>query len=290
LSIVSAGCQTMTSQEATRSEPDALGSSKSEEMVMKTDFRRKADTNQKFNVHLELGRAYESEGNYEAAVNEYQKSIEACKRGGSFASGIKIPKAQEAESHRRMAGALDRLGRFERAEAHYRTALELSPNDAKVWNDSGYSYYLQARHADAERNLKTAEKLDPNNPRIQTNLGLAMAAAGKTDEALAALSKAGGPAAGNANLAYLLAAMGKTDEARKHYHAALRLQPEMAPAREALARLDADRIRSSQMAAIPNRPSATTDRGIQRVATPVGVSPEAPKAAVVPSGNRSYKR
>ena len=138
-----------------------------------------------------------------------------------------------------MAGALDRLGRFGQAEAHYRSALDLSPDDPKVWNDAGYSYYLQHRLADAERSLKTAAKFDPNNPRIQTNLGLALAAAGKTDEALAALSKAGGPAAGNANLAYLLASLGKTDEARKHYQTALRLQPQLAPAREALARLDA---------------------------------------------------
>ena len=267
--------------------------SKTDEMVVKTDFRRKADTNQKFNVHLELGRAYESEGNFDAAVNEYQKSIDACKRGGPFASGIKIPKAQEAESHRRMAGALDRLGSFEQAEAHYRSALALSPNNAKVWNDAGYSYYLQGRLADAERSLKTAEKLEPHNPRIQTNLGLALAAAGKTDEALAALSKAGGPAAGNANLAYLLASLGKTEEARKHYHAALRLQPEMAPAREALARLDAKDVqdaRSTQMATIPSRAAATTDSGIQRVATPVGVGPDSTKSAVLPNANRSYKR
>ena len=168
-----------------------------------------------------------------------------------------------------MAGALDRLGRFGQAEAHYRSALELSPNDPKVWNDAGYSYYLQGRQADAERSLKTAAKLDPDNPRIQTNLGLALAAAGKTDEALAALSKAGGPAAGNANLAYLLASLGKTDEARKHYQAALKLQPQLAPAREALARLDAVQdARSTQLATIPGRPSATTDGGIQRVASP----------------------
>ncbi len=288
--IVSTGCQTMTPPEETRNTPDVLGSSKSEEMVMKTDFRRKADTNQKFNVHLELGRAYEAEGNFDAAVNEYQKSIDACKRGGSFASGIKIPKAQEAESHRRMAGALDRLGKFGQAEAHYRSALALSPDDAKVWNDAGYSYYLQQRLVDAERSLKTGAKLEPNNPRIQTNLGLALAAAGKTDEALAALSKAGGPAAGNANLAYLLASLGKTDEARKHYQAALTLQPQMAPAREALARLDAQRTRSTQLATIPSQAAATTDGGIQRVATPVAGGPDPTKSAVNPNADRSYKR
>ena len=288
--IVSTGCRSMTSPDETKNKSDQASSSKSEEMVVKTDFRRTADKNQKFNVHLDLGRAYESEGNFDAAINEYQKSIDACKRGGPFAGGIKIPRAQEAESHRRMAGALDRLGRFEQAEAHYRSALELSPKDPKVWNDAGYSYYLQGRQADAERSLKIAAKIDPNNPRIQTNLGLALAAAGKTDEALAALSKAGGPAAGNANLAYLLASLGKTEEARKHYHAALRLQPQLAPAREALARLDAQLVQSTQLATIPSRTAATTDAGIQRVATPTGVGPASTRSAVLPNGTRTYRR
>ena len=71
-----------------------------------------------------------------------------------------------------MASALDRLGRFEQAENEYSTALKLSPNDPKIWNDAGYSFYLQGRWTDAERALKTAAKLDPNNTRIMTNLGL----------------------------------------------------------------------------------------------------------------------
>ena len=43
------------------------------------------------------------------------------------------------------------LGRFAQAETHYQKALKLSPKDPKIWNDAGYSYYLQGRWADAER-------------------------------------------------------------------------------------------------------------------------------------------
>ena len=67
-----------------------------------------------------------------------------------------------------------------------------------------------------------------------TNLGLNLAASGKTDEALAEFSKAGGRAAAHANLAYILAAMGKTAEAEKHYKLALEIQPQLEPAKAAL--------------------------------------------------------
>ena len=78
-----------------------------------------------------------------------------------------------------MGGALDRLGRFAQAEVHYKKALKLSPKDAKIWNDAGYSYYLQGRWADAERALRTAAKLAPDDERIRINLGLTLAAAGQ---------------------------------------------------------------------------------------------------------------
>ena len=67
-------------------------------------------------------------------------------------------------AHRRIAGSLDRLGRFAQAEMHYKKAIGLAPKDYRVWNDAGYSYYLQGRWADAERSLKSAERLAPRSP------------------------------------------------------------------------------------------------------------------------------
>ena len=94
---------------------------------------------------------------------------------------------------------------------HYKKAIGLAPKDYRVWNDAGYSYYLQGRWADAERSLKSAERLAPEEPRIKTNLGLVLAAAGRPDAALPLLSQFSGDAIGHANLGYLLAATGQAD-------------------------------------------------------------------------------
>ena len=249
--------------------------------VTKTEFHREVSPDQQYNVHLEVGRIYEAQGGFEAAIAEYQKALDACAHGGLNLVREKGLGEKQALAHRRMGAAFDRLGRFAQAEVHYRAALKLHPNDPKVWNDSGYSYYLQGRWIDAERNLKMAAKLDPENPRSQTNLGLALAAEGKTDEALAALSKAGGPAAAHANLGYLLAALGKTEEARKHYQDALKLQPDLAPVRKALATLDNKRP--------PTPPARQLD------ATPPPVPPArtgrrgAPAKAACAAGRRSLQ-
>ena len=220
----------------------------------------KATPGRQFDVHLDLARAFETQGDAESALGEYQKAIDAAASGRRVA-GTRVPSARQALAQRRMAGALDRLGRFAQAEAHYREALALAPGDARVWNDAGYSYHLQGRTDDAERALKQAARLDPKDPRIQTNLGLALAAAGKTDAALAALTKAGGPAVAHANLGYILAATGQADLAREQYRAALDLQPEMPAPKLALAQLDADRLKAATIAKAP----ATTDRGVARV-------------------------
>jgi len=201
----------------------------------------RATPGRQFDVHLDLARVYDTQGDAESALAEYQKAIDAASAGRRV-DNSRVPSARKALAHRRMGGTLDRLGRFAQAETHYREALQLAPNDALVWNDAGYSYHLQGRFDDAERSLRTAARLAPDDPRIQTNLGLTLAAAGKTDAALAALTRAGGPAVAHANLGYILAATGKTDAAREQYRAALALRPELGAARLALTQLDARKL------------------------------------------------
>ena len=148
--------------------------------------------------------------------------------------------ADEALAHRDIGSAMDRLGRFAQAETHYKKALKLSPKDPKIWNDAGYSYYLQGRWADAERALKTAARLAPDDERVRTNLGLTLAAPGRTEEAFRLLSQTNGEAIGHANLGYLLAATGQLDLARQQYETALALRPDLTVARRALARIDSN--------------------------------------------------
>jgi Flp pilus assembly protein TadD len=242
--------ETSTSEVQTPSNADAG--------VVKNDFKATIAPEKQVDVHLNLARVYEAQGYDEAAVAEYQKAIEVADAGGRRVGASRTPGKVQALAHRRMAQAMDRQGRFSQAEVHYRTALRLSPNDAHVWNDAGYSYYLQRKWTDAERALKTAAKLSPQDQKIQTNLGLTLAAMGKTDAALEALTKAGGPAAAHANLGYLLASMGKNDAARNHYQTALQLQPQLEAARYALAKLEADGTRGIS----GSMPTSLSDRAI----------------------------
>jgi Flp pilus assembly protein TadD len=255
------------------------------------DFHRQPTDRQRFQVHVDFGRVFETQGNLDAAVLEYQDAltVAATRRHGALGP------ADEALAHRRMAGALDRLGRFAQAETHYQKACKLSPKDAKIWNDAGYSYYLQGRWDDAERAFRTAVRLAPEDNRIRTNLGLALAAAGRSEEALPLLSQSNGDAIGHANLGYLLAASGQLDLARSQYETALALRPDLEIARRALARIDLDQTQkrvaaASSTAPPPPIPPATrstahpaVDPGISQVSGPrVKIPPPTPKRFLLP--------
>lgn len=271
LALAATGCQSMPSRTVQdQAAPPATPAASDTPALAKTDFRRDVGPEQAFNVHLELGRVYESQGNFEAAVAEYQKAAELGEARGSVLSSSKINAASRALIERRMAAAFDRLGRFTQSEVHYRKAMELAPKDGKVWNDVGYSYYLQGRLADAERALKTADSIEPGNARVLTNLGLVLAAAGKDEQALGSLSQAGGPAIGRANMGFILAAQGKTAEARKSYQDALALQPSLAAARQAVEQLDLQtrQAGTTAVASTETRPA------------PAPVSPEVQKASL----------
>jgi tetratricopeptide (TPR) repeat protein len=248
----------------TNDDAKAAGADQTPSPNPRTDFHEKATARQQFQVHIDFGRAFEAQGNLDAAIVEYQDALKVTenKRRGPFRP------ADEALAHRRIGGAMDRMGRFAQAETHYKHALKLSPKDPKTWNDAGYSYYLQGRWADAEQALKTAVRLAPNDERIRTNLGLTLAAEGRTSEALPLLSQANSEAIGHINLGYLLAASGQLDLARQQYETALTLRPDLTVARRALAQLEHKQALTQSGGA----PSTLPAQGIRSTAHPIDPS------------------
>jgi Flp pilus assembly protein TadD len=191
---------------------------------------------QQVHMHLDLARAFDEQGETDKAIGQYQKAIELYVSQGPR-RGRGDAKAR-GRLHRRLGTACDRLGRFGDAEEHYQQAIKLIPRDALVWNDAGYSQYLQGNWKGAEERLRKATSLDPTNPRFKTNLGLALAAAGRVDDAILVLETAGGKASAHVNVGYILAAQGKVEAARQHYRAALSLAPDLKQAAQALAKLE----------------------------------------------------
>jgi Flp pilus assembly protein TadD len=276
LLMAAAGCRTFPSKSdkeppaQTASTPGAPAPG-----TPRTDFQREVGAEQQYNVHMDLGKLYENQGQIEAAVGEYTKAVDLTAKRGSVLGPTKFGASQQANAERRLAAAFDKMGRFTQADVHYNKALKAAPTDPKVWNDVGYSYYLQNRWADAERALKTADQIEPSNPRVLTNLGLTLAAQGKDSDALTAFTRAAGPAVGHANLGFILAALGRPEAAQSHYREALQIQPDLKAAQVALAKLDAEN-RASSIASAPSAPptqASTTPAGRPVAAKPMAATP-----------------
>ena len=222
-----------------------------------TTFHKSATDQQKFQVHIDFGKVFDAQGHLDRALQEYQDALKVAEGRGRG----RLTAADQALAHRRIASTFDRRGQFRESEAHYLRAQKLAPRDPKVWNDAGYSYYLQGRWEEAERSLRTALKLAPDDARVRTNLGMALGAAGKTQEALTLLSAGEGDAVGHANLGYLLASTGQYQRARQEYQAALSMRPDLPLAHRALAQLD------RQERGIATPPPAAIARGDSTPAT-----------------------
>ncbi len=256
-----------------------------------TTFHSTPTERQKFQVHIDFGKVFEGQANPDRALQEYQDALKVAE---SRAHRSELTVADEALAHRKIANVLDRSGRFRQAEPHYQKAQKLAPRDPKVWNDSGYSAYLQGRWDEAERSFRTAMKLAPGDARIRTNLGMTLGAAGKSQEALGLLSANDGEAVGHANLGYLLASTGQNQQARQEYRAALAMRPDLQLATQALAQLDRQEqgnpVERPETAIAQNTrplPSAPVDDEVVRTSAPPIVNLPIPPPPPLPSASAS---
>ena len=139
-----------------------------------------------------------------------------------------------------LAVLYDRLGNPGLAAAEYERAVEAHPKDADLLNDLGYYHYVHGKWTLAEQYLRRAVANNPQHPRAWTNLGMALAQQGRSQESLEAFKHSVSPADAQYNLGFLLAERGKAAEAREAYREALHLKPGFTAAERALAKLDAD--------------------------------------------------
>lgn len=93
-----------------------------------------------------------------------------------------------------LAREADRLfaaRRFAEAITLYRKALERDPNDADARNDLGLALHYAGNTAEGLEVLRAGTESAPEFQRLWLSLGFVAAAAGRTEQARAALAKAG---------------------------------------------------------------------------------------------------
>ncbi len=172
-------------------------------------------------VHVSLGRSYESQGRFDEARSAYLDALK------------KDPKRADAEL--RLAILDDRKGDEAGSDRHFARALKLKPKDPEILCDQGYSLYLRRRWADAETSLKRALAVDHSHPRSHSNLALVLARQGDSPGALAEFARAGcDPSDARANLGLVLALEGRFEESKREYALALAAKPASDRAKEGL--------------------------------------------------------
>jgi tetratricopeptide (TPR) repeat protein len=146
--------------------------------------------------------------------------------------------SQNPQISRRLAVLYDQQGDFIRALEEYKQLLKRSPKDADLLNDVGYCYYNQGNWVEAEKYLRQAVTVNAKHARAWINLGMTLAQTHRTAESLEAFTNVISPAQAQCNLAFILTAQKKLDDAKAAYRQALALEPDLALARNCLAKLE----------------------------------------------------
>lgn len=135
-----------------------------------------------------------------ATIANLQKQAREAEQTGDAATALKRYKrilqidSGHPDAHHHMAVVADQAGRFDEAGAHYRAALARAPQDSDIRTSLGWSFLLQDRDADAERELKTVLQTDPKHQIALYNLGWLYAKRGDDEQALAMFRRGGSEA------------------------------------------------------------------------------------------------
>lgn len=127
------------------------------------------------------------------------------------------------------------------AEAWHRMAVQLAPRRGELYNNLGFSLYLQGRDAEAMVALREGLRYNPNQARAFNNLGFTYFRLGEREMAMKSFRQAGTRANAMANFGVALEMNGEIAEARQAYVEALRLDQRLEVARKNLAQLDHER-------------------------------------------------
>jgi tetratricopeptide (TPR) repeat protein len=95
-----------------------------------------------------------------------------------------------AVEHANKAVKLAQAGSYDEAIAEFTKAIQLSPNDARIYNDRGWAYYKLNRFPEAIEDFSKAIEIAPKDYAGYSGRGVMLVAQNQNDAALVDLNKA----------------------------------------------------------------------------------------------------
>jgi tetratricopeptide (TPR) repeat protein len=218
-----------------------------------------AVTENNYDAHNMLGRAWFAQGRVDDAIREFQEVVRLNPGfaeahnvlGRSFATQGRVDEAmacyQKAleirpnyvAAHNNLSVLLAKMGRVDEAIVQYRRALEIEPKDVTIINNLGASLISQGRFDEAIACFQNALQINPDYAEAQNNLGNALLGMRKVDEAIVHFKRAleiqPDSAAVHIDLGAALNSQGRFDEAIVCFQKALQINPDNAEAHDNLA-------------------------------------------------------
>lgn len=120
-------------------------------------------------VHVSLAMVARGRGRYEQAVAFAQTAVDLDPKGG--------------EGYRELGGAYEQLGQLADAEATYRKAAAMRPEDWLTHHMLGNLFLVEKRLPEAEAAFRRVTELAPGNTKGFNNLGAVYSGMGRTGDA-----------------------------------------------------------------------------------------------------------
>jgi len=206
------------------------------ELVLWQDTVAKCPNNPR--AHNNLGADLMGEGRVPEAIAQYEQ-----------AARIK-PDYATAECN--LGTAWAKLGQLTEAVRHFERATQIQPDYAKAQNDLGVILMQLGRPQEAIGHFREMLRTNPDYAEAHGNLAVALAQLGRLPEAIGEFAETvrlrptdlqarNNLALAHTEMGNALARTGRTPEAIKQYQEALQVQPDFGVAKDALARLQANR-------------------------------------------------
>lgn len=156
------------------------------------------------------------------------------------------------EAHRGLGRVYVDLGDLARAQEAYAKAQAKFPKESILWFDLGQMHNRQKDFAKAAECFHKALEMEPENRTYLTTLGFTLARAGQTEQSVAHLSRAMGPASAHYNVARMLLHLQQTEQATRHLQQAVRINPNLDAARQLLDEVQNGNVRAGVSAELPS--------------------------------------